>query len=165
MSTQAWIFQGNPKEWDLAKYARDVRDGRADGSVSWLVDAHEDAIEIGDRVFLWAVGDDRVAGIVATARVAAGPAVLPEDQVQYRRLNSAEKFAGERMRAVLEIDRVLPKTLFRVKLQWDQDLKHCAFLEECDQSVVPVDPTVVDLLEARCATLRPPRGKMRSAVA
>lgn len=159
----AWIFQGNPKEWDLAKFVRDVRDGRSEPSVAWIVDAHADAMAPGDRIFLWATGDDRVAGIIATGHITAGPAVLPEDQVQYRRLNSAEKYAGEHMRAVIEVDKVLPKTLFRVKLEWDAELKGREFLGESETTVVALDPADAALLEARCDAVRPPRSKSRSA--
>lgn len=159
----AWIFQGNPKEWDIAKFVRDVRDGRADARVSWLVDAHSDRMAPGDRIFLWATGDDRVAGILATGHVTDGPSVLPEDQAAYRRLNSAEKYAGDQMRAVIEIDRVLPKTLFRVKLQWDPELKDCEFLNESETMVVALKSTEAAALEDRCDAVRPPRSKSRSA--
>lgn len=159
----AWIFQGNPKEWDMAKYVRDVRDGRADGSVSWLVDGYADEIAAGDRAYFWCLGDDRVAGVLATGQVLQAPAVLPEDHVQYRRLNSAEKHSGERMRAVISIERILPKTLFRVKLQWDAELKEQPFLTAGEQIVVAVSETVADALDARCDALKPPRGRMRSA--
>ena len=161
--SSAWIFQGNPKEWDIAKYVRDVRDGRSDASVSWLVDAHTDRMRAGDRVFLWATGDDRVAGILATGHITAAPAVLPEDQVSYRRLNSAEKYAGDHLRAVIEIDRVLPKTLFRVKLQWDPELKDHEFLNESETMIVALDPAEAAALEDRCDAVRPPRSKSRSA--
>ena len=47
MST--WIFQGNPKHYDINSYVAN------NGIVNWSVKAkkHQDEIKIGDRVFIW----------------------------------------------------------------------------------------------------------------
>ena len=107
----AWIFQAHPRDWDIDRYLDDVRAGRVDARPHWLVTRYANDIAVGDRVFLWRAGPNRDAGVVALARVIGGPAERPDDKPDYR-VNSA-KFKNDRVRAKLEIERVLARPVRR----------------------------------------------------
>ena len=57
----SWIFQGNPKIYDLTAAVRALKEE------TWLVQQHRAEIRVGDRVYLWESGPE--AGIVAVAEV------------------------------------------------------------------------------------------------
>jgi hypothetical protein len=60
-STNYWIFQGNPKVFDVIKY---INEG---SSHNWSVHNHKNKIKIGDKVILWVTGKN--AGCYALAEV------------------------------------------------------------------------------------------------
>lgn len=51
--TNYWLFQGNPKMFDLERSLKD------ETLSSWRVNAHKDKIKPGDKVILWSSGDRR----------------------------------------------------------------------------------------------------------
>lgn len=60
-----WVFQGNPKRFDLPKSV-------ADGTLNdWSVSAHKENIKPGDKVIIWMGGTE--AGIYALAEVTTRP--------------------------------------------------------------------------------------------
>ena len=60
-----WVFQGNPKRFDLPKSV-------AEGTLNeWSVSAHKNEIKPGDKVIVWMGGPD--AGIYALAEVTSEP--------------------------------------------------------------------------------------------
>jgi hypothetical protein len=73
---QAWIFQGNPDEFDLDGYL-----ASRPGQVTWLVRRYASEIAVGDHVYVWRnQGSQRaVAGVVAEGIVTAAPAMRDED--------------------------------------------------------------------------------------
>jgi len=66
-----WLFQGNPDVFDLKKSLKDEE------LSTWRVNAHKSRITPGDKVILWATGDD--AGCYALAEVVSE---VYEDSVQ-----------------------------------------------------------------------------------
>jgi hypothetical protein len=60
-STNYWIFQGDPKVFDVIKYINEA------SSHNWSVHSHKDKIKIGDKIILWVTG--RNAGCYALAEV------------------------------------------------------------------------------------------------
>ena len=64
-----WIFQGNPKFYDVAGALQD------DVLTSWKVAAHKDKIRIGDKVILWISGED--SGCYALAEVTSEVGKIP----------------------------------------------------------------------------------------
>ena len=158
---RAWILQADPKAWDLARFARDVDTGKRPPLVNWPVDDAGNEIRAGDRVFLWSGGDDRVAGVIALARAASGPEALPDDGEPYRRARASAPDPGQR-RVTLDVDLLLPRPLFRVKLEWDAELGAAAFLPRPDGLVFPLTRAQADALEQRALAVtgrvRPARG-------
>jgi hypothetical protein len=60
-SINYWIFQGDPKVFDVIKYINEA------SSHNWSVHSHKDKIKIGDKIILWVTG--RNAGCYALAKV------------------------------------------------------------------------------------------------
>lgn len=74
--TSYWVFQGNPKAFDLETA---IKEGLVD---DWTVSAHKDKIKIGDKVILWITGDK--SGCYALAEVTSEPQVRlhsPDDHL------------------------------------------------------------------------------------
>lgn len=69
-----WIFQGNPKEFDIVK----ALEGNA--LKTWRVKAHKDKIKKGDKVILWSGGKN--AGVYALATVDSDVEILPEPEIE-----------------------------------------------------------------------------------
>lgn len=76
-----WIFQGNPKRFDIEGYL-----AAEQGTITWLVRQHRSELAIGDTVFLWQseAGDPERGGIVAECRVASLPAERAPDPASLR---------------------------------------------------------------------------------
>lgn len=70
-STNYWIFQGNPKIYDIQSALN------ADAIKSWTVNAHKDAIKPGDKVILWATGEQ--AGVYALGEITSEPIERKEE--------------------------------------------------------------------------------------
>jgi hypothetical protein len=70
-STNYWVFQGNPKIYDIQSALN------ADAIKSWSVNAHKDAIKPGDKVILWATGEQ--AGVYALGEVTSEPIERKEE--------------------------------------------------------------------------------------
>jgi len=153
---RAWILQTYPKQWDIARFVREVDTGKRHPSINWPVDAAGAAIEPGDRIFLWSGGEDRVAGVLALGRADSAPGVLPDDAPEYRR-SSAARPEEDQLRVTVAIERVLPRAMFRVKLEWDPEIDAKAFLPGEDGFAFPLGEAEAAALESRClaVTARP----------
>jgi hypothetical protein len=158
--SRAWILQTDPKSWDISKFARDVDTGNRSSLVNWPVDEAGEGIAAGDRLFLWSGGDDRVAGVLALARAVSGPEVLPDDGHNYRRSKAAVP-EPDQLRVTIDVDLVLPRPLFRVKLEWDKELDAGSFLPGEEGIAFPLSREQADALEQRslAVTARPRAGR------
>jgi MoxR-like ATPase len=70
-STRSWIFQGNPKYFQMDAYLESRQE------FSWTVNQHATEIKTGDRVYIWRAGEN--SGIVAVAEATSDVAVQPDD--------------------------------------------------------------------------------------
>ena len=147
-TASAWIFQAEPKEWDVDRFLRDVRGGKIDPpTVRWLVADDAQGMQPGDRAYLWRTGDHRKAGVVAVGEVIAAAAPLEEDRTEYRRKGFEDKYSGSALRAELRIDEVLPKPLYRVKLEWHDATKDLHILGVTGAETSPVTADEHDAIE------------------
>jgi len=71
--TGLWLFQGNPKRYDIDDYLSRYR------FVYWTVPRNRDAMRLGDRCVLWRSGTE--AGAIAVGRIAELP--CRKDSVQH----------------------------------------------------------------------------------
>ena len=100
---RTWIFQANPKFYDIDAALADLRE------MSWSVNQYKQSITAGDAVFLWKSGPE--AGIVASATVLTAPTVMDQDGLQFA--VQADKFDKPGLRVLLRIEDVYPLTLSR----------------------------------------------------
>ena len=76
-----WVFQGNPKVFDVVRYINEF------SSHNWTVGSHKDKIKIGDKVILWVTGKN--AGCYALAEITSElyqGTDLPEEVSYYTEL-------------------------------------------------------------------------------
>jgi len=64
----AWIFQGNPKVFDIDDYL-----ARYPELIYWRVSRYRQEISVGDRAFIWRAGAD--AGAIASGTIVEPPTV------------------------------------------------------------------------------------------
>ena len=69
-----WVFQGNPKEFDIIKALED------NALKTWRVKAHKDKIKKGDKVILWTGGKN--SGVYALATVDSEVTTMPEPEIE-----------------------------------------------------------------------------------
>lgn len=69
-----WVFQGNPKEFDIVKALED------NALKTWRVKAHKDKINKGDKIILWAGGKN--SGVYALATVYSEVTIMPEPEIE-----------------------------------------------------------------------------------
>jgi EVE domain len=95
--------------------------------LTWLVKQHKNDIKAGDTVYLWEGGSD--AGIVAIAKVTAGPALRGENKQEADFNRDATKFAGEQLRVLLRVERVLKNRIKRADLRTHSILQNMTILK------------------------------------
>jgi hypothetical protein len=120
-TTRAWIFQGNPKYYDLARALESSAEHQ------WLVNRYGDRIKPGDRVFIWASG--KGGGLLAYGRILTSPKLLParaEDRPFV--LDETELEQQDALRVLLHVEHVLEKPLPRDTLRGDPRLAGLGFL-------------------------------------
>ena len=145
-----------PKEWDVDKYVRAVGRGTAEPTLAWPVDDHADDIAEGDRVYLWRAGDHKVEGIVAVARVEGAVEDRDADHAEYRKTAFEEEYAARRPRALLKIESVLSKPLYRVKLEWTEETKNLSVIGSKDETSFKVTQAQDKALMKLCEPLAQP---------
>jgi len=115
-----WIFQSNPKYFDLPAAVAELTE------IAWLVKQYSQQITVGDTVYFWESGGDK-AGIVAVGHVLAEPAMLPGNADQAFQRDPG-RFQSEALRVWVRIDHVLPKRILRKVLLNDSLLKDLSIL-------------------------------------
>jgi MoxR-like ATPase len=75
-----WIFQGNPKRFDIDRYLR------SRSEITWTVNQYLKDVRVGDRVLMWRSGAD--GGVVAECEIIDGPsAKIADDGVELHNAN------------------------------------------------------------------------------
>lgn len=118
----AWIFQCNPKKWNL----RGALDSL--NKVRWLVAQHKERIHVGSKVYLWESGE--AAGILAIGRVLTEPAVIPDLPEEAKFRVEEGKFEREAPRVEVEIVGKVVPPISRIELRTHEVLSKLAILEQ-----------------------------------
>ena len=101
----SWIFQGNPKYFDIMSALRELKELR------FTVGSFKEDIKIGDNVFLWMSG--KSGGIVGTGTIATLPSMM-EDSINERKFRVDQaKFEGEKLRVIINNITRLEKSITR----------------------------------------------------
>lgn len=82
-SINYWIFQGNPKIYDVVT---SLKDGALK---SWSVSAHKDKIKVGDKIILWITGDK--AGCYALCKVVSEVIKREDDVIEQKYYTDTSK--------------------------------------------------------------------------
>jgi hypothetical protein len=133
-ATRSWIFQANPKYYDIDAALANLRE------MSWSVNQYKQSINKGDAVFLWKSGPE--AGIVASATVLTAPAVMEQDGLQFA--VQADKFEKPSLRVLLQIDEVYQVPLSREVLR--ARLPDLSILQSPQGTNFAVTPEEVDVI-------------------
>ena len=92
----SWIFQGNPKYYDVEASLKALKQQR------WSVRQHKKGIKAGDKVYIWSTGPD--AGILALGIIMTDPAEMAEDEEAKKFIISAKAFKDLETRSIVQID-------------------------------------------------------------
>jgi hypothetical protein len=147
--SNAWIFQANPKSYDIR--AALSRVGEHDGLLTWLTTRYRKHMKSGDRVYLWEAGPE--GGVLAVGTVAAEPAIRTNDEWQMQFARDRARFQVPDWRVVIRIDRVLPEPITRPEMENHAVLKTLDILTFWQQTNFRVsseqDRALADLIRER----------------
>jgi hypothetical protein len=117
VSTRAWswVFQCNPKEWDLRRCLVEQP------GLFWKVSRFKKEIKIGDTVYMWESGPS--AALLARCTVTSNPRLQPADP-KYAEYMLDPKYLADMWRARLRVEHVLAPPIAR------DDLLSYPLLEE-----------------------------------
>ena len=120
-----WIFQANPKLYDLVGAANELKE------LSWHINRYKENIHIGDTVYFWEAGKD--AGIVAVGKISSIHAAIstPDEEMKFSRRKEVQDddhapFFGAR----ISIERVLSDRIGRQELLSDPLLRDMQILRQ-----------------------------------
>lgn len=116
-----WIFQANPKNYDLQKSIRENRNR------TWLINQHRDEIHKDQKGFLWLSGKN--GGIVATGLLLSEPGMMEQDEAGKKYILDEDKFSGKRLRAIVQIDKVMKNPISKEIMTNNQVLEDLLILK------------------------------------
>ena len=133
-----WIFQANPKFYDIDGALRDLRE------LTWIIRQHADSIRTTDEVFIWRSGPD--AGIVARATVLTNPADIEEQENARKFDRDPTKFEGSQLRVLLRIDERIDPPLSRQMIAEHRALAELSILRAPQGTNFPVNLQQADAI-------------------
>jgi hypothetical protein len=148
MGVSAWIFQGNPRKYDVDDYL-----ARYPELVYWRTPRYAEDITNGDRAFLWRSGSD--AGVVAIGTIVEAPVpgssvkhpeALGNDLWQAEVPDLAESRTGIRLHEVRHGDK--EGFLSRRVLKAHPALSRSLIIRMPTGTVFPLDPAEAATLES-----------------
>jgi hypothetical protein len=153
-STQWWIFQANPKIYNLDSAVHDLSE------LTWTVKHEATRASVGDRVFFWRAG--REAGVIALGTIIE-PATLRENlptEEQY--LLNAERLGGAQSRVLVRVDRRLDEPLLRTAIAADPRLKDLMILRFPNYGTFKVPPPHASAILEMIDNIEQPAAAMAS---
>jgi EVE domain-containing protein len=106
---RVWIFQSNPKYYDVDSAVRELSEQ------TWLAAQSPKQIQVGDTAYIWKSGPE--AGIIAVGSVITEPAEMFSAEGEDKYNHAPERFAGKKLRVRLRIDKVLSTPIMRAQLK------------------------------------------------
>lgn len=115
----AWIFQGNPKYYDVKRAVAELK------TITWAVNQSHKQIKQGDKVYIWVSGPD--GGIIADGMILCNPEMRkPDPNDPY---NQGDSLKTEPYLAVdIQLSRKLEQTILRSVLLADERTKKLEIL-------------------------------------
>ena len=118
-SSSVWIFQANPKMFDLMSWLSEPDVGVGTRS-EWYLAQHKDKVRDGDTVLLWMAGGD--AGIYASGRLVGAP--FERDRMDWQ----TESAPPRTLVMGFDLERVYSKPLLRRDLLHHPVLKNLSII-------------------------------------
>ena len=150
--SNTWLFQGNPKLFDIDDYLT-----RYQQLVYWRTPTHRNSISLGDRAFMWRSGES--SGIIASGVVVELPAIDPHlkhpealgadlwmaDELAARRTAPDVPKVGISLDSVrlTEEEGMIPRTI----LKDDPSLSQNTIIRQPNSTVFSVTPEQANRLE------------------
>lgn len=119
-ATNYWIFQANPKYYDLKSAVSELKE------LSFSISSHKEEMRVGDTVFLWISGLN--AGIIALAMLKTEPELMSASERESKFDITPEKFKGEKIRAKIEVEKVLNEILTKEEIKRHKELQNLSIL-------------------------------------
>jgi 5-methylcytosine-specific restriction enzyme B len=101
-SRPAWIFQSNPKYYDIEGALKVLTE------MTWLVNQYQKQIRAGDTVYIWKSGEE--GGIIAAGTIITDPAIISMEEKRDDFVIDKTKFANDSLRVRIRIDNKLSPT-------------------------------------------------------
>jgi AAA domain (dynein-related subfamily)/EVE domain len=136
---RAWIFQANPKFYDLKGALRALKQD------TFLVPQHREEIEEGDRIYLWESGSE--GGVVGVAEVLEKPTIRPEPAESRRFQREVGKLEGDRLRVLIRVLGIVDPPISRQEAQEHPELKSLSILMQPQGTNFAVTPREAEILE------------------
>lgn len=152
VSARSWIFQANPKIYDIDGAIRQLKE------VNWRVAQHKERIRKGHRVYVWRSGPE--AAIIAIAVVLIDPAVLPEPEEQRAFDRGGEESELHQLRVTLRVERLVEPPLTKDELRRQSGLENLLILRMTQGTNFPITAEESHLIEDLIDN-RPPPGALK----
>ena len=142
-STQWWIFQANPKLYNIDAAIRDLPE------LTWTVKHEALRASVGDRVFFWRAG--REAGVIALGTIIEPPTDRENLPAEEQYVLNLERLGGTQSRVLVRVDQRLDEPLLRTVIAADPRLKELMILQFANYSTFKLPPhhadTIQDLID------------------
>jgi 5-methylcytosine-specific restriction enzyme A len=137
-----WIFQSNPKLFNVDAYLRDFR------VVLWRVPKFNDQINKGDIAYLWRAdgGKRGSGGIIAHGTVIGTPIYSADQEAASYYVPPHRPTSELRSRILLDSVFLHPPRLTRDQVINDQTLRRLTIVKMAQQSIYPVEPVCAQRL-------------------
>jgi hypothetical protein len=151
-STQWWIFQSNPKFYNIDGAVTDLSE------LTWTVKHEATNASVGDRVFFWRAGRD--AGVIALGTIIE-PATLRENlPTEEKYILNPERLGGAQLRVLVRVDERLDEPLLRTAIAADPRLKDLMILRFANYSTFKVSRSHADAIFELIENIEQPVTKM-----
>ena len=117
----SWMFQANPKYYDLRAALQTLP------AIHWNVSQARHQLKAGQRGFLWESG--KAGGVMASATLLSDPLEMEQPVDELAFVKNEEQIAGKRFRARVRIDKVLAEPISRQELLDHPVLKDLVILK------------------------------------
>lgn len=142
---RTWIFQGNPKLFDVDSYLSQFR------LILWMVRQKHFAsqMNVGDSVYLWRsdAGDVGSGGIVAHGTMVDIPKMLDDEEAAKHHSEPIDAKPTLRAKILLDSVQLRPPKLSRVQLKNDPTLSGLSILQIANSTNFEVDSSQAERLD------------------
>ena len=120
-----WMFQGNPKMYDIVNALSDPEIGN---TIHWTVSQNKNKIRKGHLAMIWMSGEE--AGIYALGRIETDPEVLNEPEEEKNHWLESDTMPDKLRVRITIIRKLINKPVLRVELKAIQGLSNLSILKQ-----------------------------------